>query len=438
MSEPYMNDYFFSNNNSSKFKHAKSYSNLNSLKRHSSLNLSGSEIVYNNSNINNNKNSITSYLKQDNMLAHKQLDEINNEYNNMKNFLNDKVSKFEQQQQMQFDTLRNYLEENNLRENLESREKYKNNIMNEIKSHIDCEMNRKKNIDKIRDLDYKERIGRKLAKEKQEREQLLREMDYVEKIKRLDQMEKMILHKNLMNKKIQEMYNSIYYPNPYNFPGYPPFMSPLFFEMMNAYNNNNKHNEIMKLYLLKSLFDEDKPKKDPPFIMKPPKYLIQKYYPPAPNTNYIPVPQPILFKSPDFPKPPIIPEEKEKPIIKVTLPKDESVITRTSYESIPTPQKRRHKHKRKHKHRHRHKQRNETPSEESEEEPEEKEDEEKEEKPNNEEEEEPEKGEEEKEKESEKKDKEEDDSSEPDVRLKLYDPDNPEDDKIVYPSRNPN
>ena len=171
MSDPYMNDYFFSNNNNSKFKHAKSYSNLYNGNRHSSLNLSGSEIVYNNSNINNNKKSITSYLKQDNMLAHKQLDEINNEYNNMKNYLNDKVSKLEQQQQMQFDSLKNYLEENNLREDLKLREKYKNNIVNEIKDHIDYEINRKKNIDNIRDLDYKERIGRKMAKEKQETEE---------------------------------------------------------------------------------------------------------------------------------------------------------------------------------------------------------------------------------------------------------------------------
>ena len=432
MSDPYMNDYFFSNNNNSKFKHAKSYSNLYNGNRHSSLNLSGSEIVYNNSNINNNKKSITSYLKQDNMLAHKQLDEINNEYNNMKNYLNDKVSKLEQQQQMQFDSLKNYLEENKLREDLKLREKYKNNIVNEIKDHIDYEMNRKKNIDNIRDLDYKERIGRKMAKEKQEREQLLREMDYVEKIKRIDQMEKMLLHKNLMDKKIKEMYNSIYYQNPFNYPGYlnSPYMSPLFFEMMNAYNNNNRHNEIMKLYLLKSLFDEDKPKKDSPIIMKPPKYLIQKYYPPAPNTNYIPVPQPILFKSPNFPES-TIPVLKDKPTIKVTLPKSESVVTKTSYESIPTRQKRRHKHK----HKKRHKHRSETPSEESEpeEEPEEKEEDEK---PNNEEEEEPEKDEEEEEKESKK--KEEDESSEPDVRLKLYDPDNPDDDKIVYPSRSPN
>ena len=171
--------------------------------------------------------------------------------------------------------------------------------------------------------------------------------------------------------------------------------------------------------------------------MKPPKYLIQKYYPPAPNTNYIPVPQPILFKSPESP---MIPNQKEKPTVKVTLPKDESLITKTSYESIPSRQKRRHKHKHKHRHRHKHKQRSETPSEESDKEPDEED-----EKPNKEEEE-PEKDddedddekEKEKEKEPKKKDKEEDESSDPDVRLKLYDPDNPEDDKIIYPSRSPN
>ena len=189
-------------------------------------------------------------------------------------------------------------------------------------------------------------------------------------------------------------------------------MSPLLLNMLDAYNNNNRQNEIMKLYLLKTLMEDDKPKKESPFIMKPPKYLIQKYYPPAPNTNYIPVPQPILFKSPDMPNPSIIPEQKEKPTIKVTLPKDETIRTKTTYESIPTKQKRKHKHKHKKKHKHRY----ETPLEDNGDEPRENDDdEEKDEKPS----------------------KEEDDSSEPDVRLKLYDPDNPDDNRIVYPSRNP-
>ena len=434
MTDPYMNDYFFNTKQNSNLKHAKSYSNLKNRNRHSSLNLSGSEIVYNN--INNNKNSITSYLKQDNLLAHKQLDEINNEYNNMKDFLNNKVSKLEQQQQMQFETLKNYLEEKNLRDDLRSREKRRNNMMNEIKEQIDYEINQKRNLEKIRELDLKEKIERNIAKEKQEREQLFRELQYVEKIKRLDQMEKILLHKNLMNKKIQEMYNSVYYPNPYSFPGYlnSPFMSPLLLNMLDAYNNNNRQNEIMKLYLLKTLMEDDKPKKESPFIMKPPKYLIQKYYPPAPNTNYIPVPQPILFKSPDMPNPSIIPEQKEKPTIKVTLPKDETIRTKTTYESIPTKQKRKHKHKHKKKHKHRY----ETPLEDNGDEPEENEDdEEKDEKPSKEEDDEPQNEDDEDDKESEKKDKEEDDSSEPDVRLKLYDPDNPDDNRIVYPSRNP-
>ena len=162
--------------------------------------------------------------------------------------------------------------------------------------------------------------------------------------------------------------------------------------------------------------------------MKPPKYLIQKYYPPAPNTNYIPVPQPILFKSPDY-YPNIL--NKKRPSIKISLPSSLKGRKNSQYESIPTPQKRKHRHK------HHSKHRNETPNE-DEEEPEKSEEEnqpdedgEREEKENNEE---PEENEDNEEKENTEKEKEDEESSEPDVRLRLYDPDNPEENKIVYPS----
>ena len=122
MSDPYT-DYFFNSNYNSKLNHSKSYSNLyKGNRRPSALNLSGSNIVYNN----NKKQSITSHLKQNNLLARKQMDEINNEYNNMKSFLNDKVSKLERRQQMQFDSLKNYLEENDMLEKLRIRENHRN------------------------------------------------------------------------------------------------------------------------------------------------------------------------------------------------------------------------------------------------------------------------------------------------------------------------
>jgi hypothetical protein len=197
-------------------------------------------------------------------------------------------------------------------------------------------------------------------------------------------------------------------------------MNPFFLNLINA--NNNKQNDIMKLYLLKSLMEDDKPKKDHPFVMKPPKYLIQKYYPPAPNTNYIPVPQPILFKSPDYFNREIL--NKKRPTIKISLPKSGKERTNSGYESIPSQQKRKYKHHSKH--------RNETPSE-NEEEPEKSEnpDEDDEEEDNKEE---PEENEDNEEKGNTDKEKEDEESSEPDVRLRLYNPDNPEENKIVYPS----
>ena len=197
-----MSDYFFNSMPNMKFNRSKSQSDILDSNTYSSFNLSGSEIVYNNNNfMNNKKKSVTSQLKNNNLLAHKQLDEINNEYNNMKNFLNDKVSRLEQQQQMQFDALRNYLEENKLLEEMKLQEKYRNRMNKEIQEQVDYEYNKKKDMEKIRNLGFREKIGKKRAMEKEERKKFLKEMDYFEKIQRLDQMEKVLLRNNIMRQR---------------------------------------------------------------------------------------------------------------------------------------------------------------------------------------------------------------------------------------------
>ena len=89
-----MKDYFFNSYPGANFNRSKSQVNLNNIHRPSLFNLSGENIVYNKNNgLNKKKLSVKSYLKNDNLLAHKKLDEIKNEYHNMRNFLNDKVSK---------------------------------------------------------------------------------------------------------------------------------------------------------------------------------------------------------------------------------------------------------------------------------------------------------------------------------------------------------
>ena len=119
-----MKDYFFNSYPRDNFNRSKSQANLINVHRPSLFNLSGENIVYNKNN--RKKRSVKTYLKNDNLLAHKKLDEIKDEYNNMRNFLNDKVSRMEEQQRLQFESLRNYLEANNRIDEKIYEDKYRN------------------------------------------------------------------------------------------------------------------------------------------------------------------------------------------------------------------------------------------------------------------------------------------------------------------------
>ena len=442
-----MKGYFFNSMPKSKLNYSKSQTNLVNIKRPSLFNLSGSEIIYNQNNgingLNNKKNSIASHLKNNNLLAHKQLDEINNEYNNMKNFLNDKVSKLEEQQQMQFESLRNYLEGNNKLEELKYKEKYNNKILNDLKEEIDYEYNKKKDLENIRNIDYEEKLGERRDIEVKERKKFLKEYDYFKKIQHLNQLERILLQKNRMQKRMYDIYNNRYYPPPS--PGYihmnniSQFMSPLLLELFNRNENKNKQEELVRLLLLKELINEDKPKKERPFFGRAPKYFIQKYYPPSAPTKIIPVPQPVFFQPPEQePQPQSYPPQTH-----VIIQKEPGEIIHPRINIITREERRREKtekssrtkspkstksHKKKHKHKHKHKSKHESePEDESKDKTEEKEDDEDDnDKPE----------EDENKDEPEQKEKDDESSSQPEVRLKLFDPDNPGDERIVYPVNN--
>ena len=192
--------------------------------------------------------------------------------------------------------------------------------------------------------------------------------------------------------------------------------------------------------------EDDKPKKERPLFVRPPKYIIQKYYPPAPSTHFVPVPQPILFQSSSSPSPPspkVIIQREPSQLISPRV----NIVTReakkrkkTDYESSSSTYPR-HKHRTKHRHNHRRSPRHDTYSNNDDNESEPKEKSESEDKPKEEEENPEEKDEEEEKPEEEEDDKKEDkaeeeESTDPEVRLKLYDPDNPESNRIVYPVRN--
>lgn len=445
-----MKDYFFNSYPRSRIKNSQSQQNIFNNNRPSLFNLSGSQIINNNYVRNNKKNSITSKLKNNNLLAHKQLDEINNEYNNMKDFLNNKVSKLEEQQQMQFENLKNFLEEKNLLEEIKQKERFKNNLLNDIKSQMADEYYRQKDLDNIRKIEIEEELGKRKANEKKEIKNFIKEMDYFKKIQYINQMERMLLQKQRMQQRINDMYKYRYYPSilsgMYNMNNISPFISPLLLDLFNKKENDHQQNELMKLFLLKSLMSDDNSKKERAMFSRPPKYFIQKYYPPNSETKLIPVPQPVFFQTPEpptpsYPPPPNIIIEKEpngmiSPKINI-ITRDERRIKRTEKisKSKSRSYKKKHKPKPKHKHKKSHitesksiatnNKKESEPEKSDEDKPEENEETEKSKEEN------PEEDEKEDEKPEEKKD--DDESSQPDVVLNLVDPDHPENNKQIHP-----
>ena len=217
----------------------------------------------------------------------------------------------------------------------------------------------------------------------------------------------------------------------------------------------------MRLILLKELINEDKPKKERPFFGRAPKYFIQKYYPPSAPTKIIPVPQPVFIQPPEQesqaqPYPPqthVIIQKEPGEIIQPRI----NIVTRgerrrektekSSRSKSPKSHKKKHKHKKKDKKKHKKKHKSpkkcivSTPTRKTESPPESEPDEDKDEKTEDKEdddEDKPEDDEDNKDEEDKPEQKEDDDesSSQPEVRLKLFDPDNPGDERIVYPVNN--
>ena len=216
MTNPYMNDYFFTSKPNQKYNRSKSSINIFNNERPSLFNLSGSDIIYN-SNGKKRAKAITSQLKSSNFLAHQQLDEINNDYNNMKDLLNNKISKLEEQQEMQFDSIKNYLRKKNMIEDMKYREQYNDNFYKDLKDQMDFEYYKRKDMDRIRRLNYKEKIDKRKQIENKERKKFLEDMDYFQKIQQLNQMERMVRQKNFMQKRMDDMYKHRFLPPPFGY-----------------------------------------------------------------------------------------------------------------------------------------------------------------------------------------------------------------------------
>ena len=334
--------------------------NINNKGKKSYLNLSGQEIIsnshmpfnYNGSshnlntiNINPyNNNKIALKLKRDNLLAHKQLNDIKDDYNNMKLFLNDKMSQIEMQQRNQIENLKNFFEERDMRENQYNEMKYKERqrqkLLNGIKEKVQNEIQQQREMDEIRFRKQVDEIEKRRADIMIERSKLFEEFQEYNKLHR-DNIINRNKAKEYKIKQLRDNYiknnNNYNYNNqryPIRYPR-PIIIPPSIYVDMNS-QNKNPQNELFKLFLLRDIMESDKkpPIRSPPPIRfippRPPRIPVYRpprfprYYPPPYNQNQqriipqtISIPQPIIIQSPQ-----VMPQSKPNIIVVTGSPKD--------------------------------------------------------------------------------------------------------------------
>ena len=435
------------NNNLNRYytnlNHSNSQPNLYSNYKKSPLTLSGQEILSNYYHHNNNR--VADKLKQDNLIAHKQLNDLTNEYDNMKIFLKDKVNQMEQNQQKQFENLINYLKNNR---NEYDERRIKEEISDEFKKQRELKNERFKNF--IKDIE-KRRVNVNI-----ERSKLYEDLYYYNEIQKINLLQNDLKRHNnnkRNNYNNQRISTHNLYPR-YNI----PYTSPPIY-LKNNYEKN-RDNELIKLFVLRELMEGNKKSHTHPHIQNipPTKYkypqpIIQPIYQPPPmqqpqiqvQSRYIPqpqpipVPQPIIIQSPPaMPSPNIIiqpdrgnnTEQLKKLLIspnvtkfsehkKQTTKKISNQSKRTKTKYMNTEEKEPQQEKKK-----------------TEKRPEKSKKEEEEEKKEEEEEKEEEEKEEEEEDDEEEEEEEDDDSSSREIILRLYDPDDENYNKVIYPNKN--
>ena len=335
--------------------------NINDNGKKSYLNLSGQEIISNHNfpakfngssynlntiNINpynKNKNKIALKLKRDNLLAHQQLNDIKDDYNNMKLFLNDKMSQIEMQQRNQIENLKNFFEERDIRENqykeIKYKERQRQKLFNGIKEQIQNEVQQQREMDEIRFRKQVDEIEKRRADIMIERSKLFEEFQEYNKLHRDN-----IINRNkakeykikqlrdnfIKNKNNNYNYNNQIYPIRYP---RPIIIPPSIYVDMH-YPNKNPQNELFKLFLLRDIMESDKkpPLRPPPPIRfippKPPRIPVYRppryprYYPPPNNQiqqrnipQTISIPQPIIIQSPQ-----VIPQPTPNIIVQTGSP----------------------------------------------------------------------------------------------------------------------
>ena len=292
-------------------------------------------------------NSIAVRLQNDNFIAQQKLNNIKNNYNEIKTMLNNKIEKLEQDQQMQFDNLKYALEQGgglkmmgavknaNGGNNYDLRKAEEEDMLDatrklprllENKMNIINNMKRKEKEDEKRLLSQvRKKVNEEIKKQKEKDEiRFKKEIDEIEQKRENIRQERRRLIEELQRNDFDESVSNTMYSNSPQMPPqmpppqmvapgmYPPQMMPQYPyhpsmyppPPMNNNNNSDSTSEFLKIFLLKKLFD-DKPQvinqspQVPQFIptpypqMQPP----QIQYQPMPQQP-ITYPQPIIYQSP--------------------------------------------------------------------------------------------------------------------------------------------
>ena len=204
------------------------------------------------------KNDISNYMEEinyniqrkmenDNNIIHNNLNEVQNNYDEMKYLLKDKIDKIELKQKMDFENLKSQLHNSSMNnENDEIIINKKQSLQSEINDHIKEEIRKQREIDEMNHQKELDELRRK------------HEMEDFENKKIADELRFQRMKNGLL--KTRNHRQSTPTPPPVVQPMIQQMPLPLFYPLPNNQGNgNNGHtsDELFKLFMMKSLFGED-------------------------------------------------------------------------------------------------------------------------------------------------------------------------------------
>ena len=307
-------------------------------------------------------NSIAARLQNDNFIAQQKLNNIKNNYNEIKSLLNNKIDKLEQDQQMQFMNLKHALEQGgglkmmgavrnadednnyydlnraeeedmidatrklpkiledkiNMINDMKKREKQdEKRLLSQVRKKVNDEIRKQKEKDEMRFRKEINDIEQKRENIRKERRRLMEELQHNDSEESMSYLSSYQYPPNVytQSQPPPQPHPQMMAPYPVSYP--PQIYAP----PMNNNNNSNTDstNEFLKIFLLKKLFD-DKPSVVQTPAPAPPQYIPTPVYPqPAPipqPQQPISYPQPIFYQNPpQVVSPPnvIIQQERAQP-----------------------------------------------------------------------------------------------------------------------------